>query len=154
MFEILTFSWLSPNLPLTFPWPLPDTWPSTNLDYRRFSSKQALRRFLWAAQFNCKLCANSLQSVFALCAISEKIVCKHRHTDKNTSCCTFRVAFIAKTDMPSLVYCASVHKTSLLYRCTKNQFAVQVYENQLHVQVYTKPVYCTSVYKTSLMVNN
>ena len=34
------------------------------------------------------------------------------------------------------VYCTSVHKTSLLYKCTQNQFTVQV---------YTKPIYCTSV---------
>ena len=117
---------------------------------------------------NCKLCANYLQLVFELCAISEQIVCKHRHTDKNTSCCTSRVAFIAKTDMPSPVYCESVHKTSILYKCIQNQFTVQVYtkpvnctsvhktsvwykctQNQFMVQVYTKPVYCTSVHKTS-----
>ena len=91
---------------------------------------------------NCKLCANYLQLVFELCAISEQIVCKHRHTDKNTSCCTSRVAFMAKTDMPSPVYCASVHKTSILYKCIQNQFTVQL---------YTKPVYCTSVHKTSLL---
>ena len=115
---------------------------STYLHY-----EQALRRFLWAAQLNfdfdadkllmnCKLCANYLQLVFELCAISEQIVCKHRHTDKNTSCCTSRVAFMAKTD------CTSVYKTSLLYNCTQNQFTVQV---------YTKPVYGTSVHKTSLL---
>ena len=85
---------------------------------------------------NCKLCANYLQLVFKLCAISEQIVCKHRHTDKNTSCCTSRVAFMAKTD------CTSVYKTSLLYNCTQNQFTVQV---------YTNPVYGTSVHKTSLL---
>ena len=89
---------------------------------------------------NCKLCPNYLQLVFILCAISEKIVCKHRNADKNTSCCTSRVAFMAKTDMPSPVYYASVHKTSLLYKRIQNQFTVQV---------YTKPVYCTSVHKTS-----
>ena len=33
-----------------------------------------------------------------------------------------------------------VHKNSLQYRCTQNQFAVQV---------YTKPVYITGVLKTS-----
>ena len=111
------------------------------------SNKQALQLFLWAAQLkfdleadkllmNCKLCANSFQLVFKFCAISEQILCRHRHTDKNTSCCNYRVAFIAKTDMPSPVYCESVHKTSLLYKCTQNQF---------NVQVYRKPVYCTSV---------
>ena len=47
--------------------------------------------------------------------------------------------------MPSPVYCASVHKTSLMYKCTQNQF---------NVQVYTKLVYCTSVHITSLLVNN
>ena len=67
---------------------------------------------------NCKLGANSFQSVFKFCAISEQILCRHRHTDKNTSCCNYRVAFIAKTDMPSPVYCASVQKTSFLYECT------------------------------------
>ena len=119
---------------------------------------------------NCKLCANYLQLVFELCAISEQIVCKHRHTDKNTSCCTSRVAFMAKTDMPSPVYSASVHKTSILYKCIQNQFTVQEYtkpvnctsvnktslwykctQNQFMVQVYTKPVYSTSVHKTSLL---
>ena len=100
---------------------------------------------------SCKLCANYLHLVFKLCAISEQIVCKHRHTDTNTSCCTSRVTFMAKTDMPSPVYCGSVHKTSLLYKCTQNQFMVQV---------YTKSVHCASVhkisllYKTSLLVNN
>ena len=49
---------------------------------------------------------------------------------------------MAKTDMPSPVYSASVHKTSILYKCIQNQFTVQV---------YTKPVYGTSVYKTSLL---
>ena len=99
--------------------------------------KLALRRFLWAAQIkldfdadkllmNCKLFANSFQSVFKLCAISEQILCRHMytHTDKNTSCCISRVAFIAKKDAPSPVYCVSVHKTSLLYKCTKNQLNV------------------------------
>ena len=115
--------------------------------------EQALQRFLWAAQLKfdfdadklimkCKLCAKSLQSLFKLCAISEQTVCKHRHTDKNPSCCTSRVAFMAKTDMPSPVYCASVHKTSLLFKCTQNQFTVQM---------YTKSVYCISVHKTSLL---
>ena len=33
----------------------------------------------------------------------------------------------------------------LLYKCTQNQFTVQVYK---------KPVYCTSVNITSLLVNN
>ena len=85
--------------------------------------KQALRRFLGAAQLNfdfdadkllmnCKQFANYLQLV-QLCAISEQIVCKHRHTDKNTSCCTSRL--------------------------------------KQTVQVYTKPVYGTSVHKTSLL---
>ena len=49
---------------------------------------------------------------------------------------------MAKTDMPSPVYSASVHITSILYKCIQNQFTVQV---------YTKPVYGTSVYKTSLL---
>ena len=48
---------------------------------------------------------------------------------------------MAKTDMPSPVYSASVHITSILYKCIQNQFTVQV---------YTKPVYCKSVHKTSL----
>ena len=56
-----------------------------------------------------------------------------------------RVAFITKTDMPSPVYYASVHKTSLMYKHTQNQF---------NVQVYNKLVYCTSVHITSLLVNN
>ena len=116
---------------------------------------------------NCKLCANYLQLVFELCAISEQIVCKHKHTDKNTSCCTSRVAFMAKTDCTSeykTSYCTIVHKTGLLYKSTQNQFMVQVYtkpvyctrvhktsspckctQNQFTVKVYTKPVYCTSV---------
>ena len=121
----------------------------------RLVTQQALWRFLWAAQLNfdfdadelliavnCKLCANYLQLVFKLCAISEQIVCKHTHTEsKITFCCTSRVAFMAKTGMPSPLYCASVHKTSILYKCTQHQF---------NVQLYTKPVYCTSVHKTSL----
>ena len=71
------------------------------------------------------------------------------------------------------VNCTSVHKTSVWYKCTQNQFMVQVYtkpvyctsvhktsslckctQNQFTVQVYTKPVYCISLHKTSLMVNN
>ena len=55
-----------------------------------------------------------------------------------------------------------------MYKCTQNQLTVQVYtkpvygtsvhkislwykctQNQFIVQVYTKPVYCTSVHKTS-----
>ena len=95
---------------------------------------------------------------------------QHRHTDKNTSCCTSRFAFIAKTDMPSPVYCASVHKTSILYKCIQNQFTVQVHtkpvnctsvqktsllykctQNQFTVQVYTKPVHCASIHKISLL---
>ena len=82
--------------------------------------------------------------MFELCAISEQIVCKHRHTDKNTSYCISRAAFISKTDMPSPVYCESVHKTSILYKCIQNQYTVKV---------YTKPVYCTSVHKTNYMYN-
>ena len=57
---------------------------------------------------------------------------------KITSCCTSRVPFIAKTDMSSPVYCTSVRNTSLLYKCTQNQFTVKV---------NTKPVYCKSVQK-------
>ena len=40
------------------------------------------------------------------------------------------------------VYYTSVHKTSLLKQCTKNQITVQV---------YTKAVYYTSIHKTSLL---
>ena len=82
-----------------------------------FIPREAVRRFLWAAQLkfdlnsdkrlrDCKLCATSLQPMFKLCVISENCVC------------TFRVALIAKTDMPSPVYYESVHKTSSLYKCT------------------------------------
>ena len=39
------------------------------------------------------------------------------------------------------IYSIGVHKTSLRYGCTENQFKVQV---------YTKPVYSTGVHKTSL----
>ena len=111
---------------------------------------------------NCKLCANSSQSVFKLFAISEHFVCKHNHTDKNTSCCTFRLAFKAKKDMPSPVYCASVlknqftvqvytkpvyctgvHKISLMYKCTQSQLMYRCTQNQFTAQVYTKPVYGT-----------
>ena len=67
--------------------------------------KQALRRFLGAAQLNFDFDADKLLMNCKLCA-------NYLHTDKNTSSCTSRVAFIAKTDMPSPVYCASVHKTS------------------------------------------
>ena len=91
---------------------------------------------------NCKAIANSLQSVFKLCAISENFVCKHRNTDKNALCCSFRVAFIAF--MPSPVYCTSLRKTSLLYKCTQSQFTVKV---------YTKPVYCPSVHKIATHQN-
>ena len=80
------------------------------------------------------------------------------------------------------VNCTSVHKTSLLYKSTHNQFSVQVYtkpahctsvhkpvhctsvhktsslykctQNQYTVQIYTKPAHCTSLHKTSLLVNN
>ena len=37
------------------------------------------------------------------------------------------------------VYNKGVHKTSLQYRCTQNQFTVQVTQNQFTVHVYTKP---------------
>ena len=40
------------------------------------------------------------------------------------------------------VHWTGVHKTSLLYKNTQNQFTVQV---------YTAPVYCTSVHQTSLL---
>ena len=96
---------------------------------------------------NCKLYANYLKLVFELCAISEQIVCKLRHTDKNTYCCTSRVAFMAKTDCTSVyksVSCTIVHKTGLLYKSTQNKFMVQV---------YTKPVYCTSRHKISSLCN-
>ena len=59
----------------------------------------------------------------ALHCILMQIVCKQ--TDKNTSSCTFRVAFIAKTDMPQ-------------------QFTVQMYAKSVFC---TKPVYCTSAHK-------
>ena len=49
-----------------------------------------------------------------------------------SSFCTSRAAFV--------VYYISVLKISLLYKCT---------QNQLTVQVYTKPVDCTIVHKTS-----
>ena len=47
----------------------------------------------------------------------------------------------------------SVHKTSLLYKCTQNQFSLlyKCKQNQFTVEVYTKPVYCTSVHKASLL---
>ena len=57
-------------------------------------------------------------------------------------------------------YYTSVHKTCWLYKCTQNQFIVQVYtkpvyctsvHNQFTVQVYTKPVKIISVHKSSLM---
>ena len=65
--------------------------------------------------------------------------------------------------MPSPLYCASVHKTSILYKCTKHQLNVLVYctsvhktslwykctQNQFTVQVYTKPVHHASVHKIS-----
>ena len=63
---------------------------------------------------------------------------------------------------------------TLLCKCTQNQLTVQVYTKPVYctsvnttsllykftqnqftvVQVYTKPVYCISLHKTSLMVNN
>ena len=66
-----------------------------------------------------------------------------------TSFCTSRAAFV--------VYYISTHKISLPYKCTQNQFTVQVYTKKSFLQVYTTPVYqvytnpvqCTSVYKTS-----
>ena len=97
--------------------------------------------------------------MFKLYANNEQIVCNHRHTDKNTSCYTSRVAFIAKTDMPSPVSCASVHKSSILYKCIQNQFTVQVYT----VHLTSSPCKCTqnqfsvqftSLHKASLLVNN
>ena len=51
-----------------------------------------------------------------------------------SSFCTSRAAFV--------VYCTSVHKISLLYKCT---------QNQLTVQVYTRQVDCTSEHKTSFL---
>ena len=100
-------------------------------------NKQALRRFLWAAQLNfdfdadkllmnCKLCANYLLLVFELCAISEQIVCKHRHIDKNTLVCKCIQNQNTVQVYTKPVYCTIVHKTSLLYNCTQNQFTVQV----------------------------
>ena len=86
---------------------------------------------------NCKICAKSVQSTCKLCTISVPTLCK------NTAFCTSRVAFIAKTagsvyctsitkSVSVQVYtkpvnCASVHKTTLLYKCTQKQFNVQVY---------------------------
>ena len=51
--------------------------------------------------------------------------------------------------MPSPVYCASVHKTSILYKCLQNQFTVQQYTKPVYCTSVPKPVYGTSVYKTS-----
>ena len=48
-----------------------------------------------------------------------------------TSFCPSRAAFV--------VYCTSVHKITLLYKCTQNYFTIQV---------YTKLVDCTSVHKS------
>ena len=85
----------------------------------------------------CKLCANYL------------------HTDKNTSSCTSRVAFMAKTDMPSSVYCASVHKTSILYKCIQNQFTVKQYIKPVYCTSVPKPVYCTiSQYRECTVTDN
>ena len=38
------------------------------------------------------------------------------------------------------VYCKIVHKTSLLYKCTKTSLLYKCTQNQFTVQVYTKPV--------------
>ena len=57
------------------------------------------------------------------------------------------------------VYCTSVyktsrtfvHKTSLLYKCTQNQFMIQVYAKPVHRASVHK---ISLLYKTSLLVNN
>ena len=108
---------------------------------------------------NYKPYAVSMQTLFNQSANFVQNVCQHRHTDKNTAFCIFRVDFIAKTASLLFKYpksvgvqvytkpvkCTGVHKTSRLYMCTNNQFTVQV---------YTKPVDYSSVHKTSLLVNN
>ena len=53
--------------------------------------------------------------------------------------------------MPSSVYCASVHKTSILYKCIQNRFTVKQYTKPVYCTSIPKPVYCASVHKTSLL---
>ena len=115
-----------------------------------FAAKQALRRFLWAAQLKYDLDACNMHTLYNQ---SANIVQKH---------CLLNFYLIFKFLIVQVyrkpVYCTSVHITSSLYKCTQNQltvqvytnqFTVQVYTNQFTVQVYTKPVHCTSVHKTS-----
>ena len=89
-------------------------------------------------------CSNFLQSVSILCAniTTQTKTLPVAHLDllsklKQTCHHQFTVQVYSKP-----VYCTSVHKTSLLYKCTQSQFTVQV---------YTKPVYCTSVHKWLIM---
>ena len=53
--------------------------------------------------------------------------------------CSFR--FIEFENGSHYTVCTAVHKTSLQYSCTQNQFTVQL---------YTKPVYSIGILKTSL----
>ena len=81
--------------------------------------------------------------------------------------CSFR--FIEFENGSNCTVCTAVHKTSLQYSCTQNQFTVQLYtlsvystavhktslqylctQNQFTDQLYTKPVCRTAVHKTSL----
>ena len=75
--------------------------------------------------------------------------------------CTFLSVCLQYTGAHKQVNSTGAHKTSLQYRCTQNQFTVQMYtkpvystdvrtQNQFTVQVYIKPVYSTGVHKTSL----
>ena len=56
--------------------------------------------------------------------------------------CSFR--FIEFENGSHYTVSTAVHKTSLQYSCTQNQFTVQL---------YTIPVYSTTVHKTSLQIS-
>ena len=114
---------------------------------------------------SCELLSLNLILMLAickLCTISVPTLCKN-------------TAFIDKTAIllykyHKISFCASVHKISSLCKCTQNQLTVQVYtkpvdctsvhktsllykciHNQFTVQVYTKPIHCTSVHNTSCL---
>ena len=83
--------------------------------YLNISLNKHLNKVLWAAQLkfdfdadkllmNCKICANFVQSVYQLCAKTLPFAQNQLTVQVYTK----------------PVYCTSVHKTSLLYKCTQN----------------------------------
>ena len=80
--------------------------------------------FLRAAQIQFDFDPDKLLMNWKLCAISVQILCNLCANIGTQTKQTNKV-------YTKPIYCTSVQKTSLLYKCTQNQFTIQV---------YTKPV--------------